>query len=739
MTQARVLLLLLASVCVLVLPAIGHTQTPLTVQTAGGEVSVIADRFEQIGADDLLVATGNAEVIRGSARLLADRIEINRATGDATAVGRVIFYDGDDRLTGQRIDYNIKTGTGVVYQGEAQAAPYYRILGERMERLGDSVYRVRRGVFTTCEEEVPWWSFRLGSATADLEDIVWGTNASFWVKKLPLIPFFPAFAAAIRRERQSGFLAPEVGSSSRKGFFAEVPFYWAISDSQDATLTFLAYSKLGFGAGGEYRYVLSQEQRGAMSGAFVYEGLDRGAVRGYGSAKHQWEIAKGFSLYADLNGVSDDQVLRDYASELQRRSAQRAESNLFVTKTWTSWNFVSRVYWYQDLTIDRPVELQRAPELTLQGVRQVLPGVPGVLYQVDSSLVNFLRYVGSEGVRFDLHPLLTRPIPLAGYVTVTPFVGGRATVYSKTVTGTHIPLGGGPPVEATKDDPRVRELLEFGSDAESRASRVYTMGGWGGLSAMLHSIEPRVHYIRIIGHNFSNLPQWTDIDQIPEASWFEYSLTNRFRGKTIGSDTAEATRLDLVRLVVANAYDFQARRWGNVAGDLRLQPSSILSLHADASYSVMGEGLQAYTTDVSIDIPRVIGTVGLRYNREQPVSPPYFVQVPGTLNTGSNVPDSSSTHFLQGAVAVELWRNLVVKAQTNWDLRTDTFVESRFGLDFKFECWAFSAEYVKRSRDITTGQSADDEFRFALHLLGLGNIVSTKMGASMLDSGPKFK
>jgi LPS-assembly protein len=739
MTQARVSLLLLVSVSVLVLPAVGHTQTPVTVQTAGGEVSVIADRFEQM--DDLLVATGNAEVIRGSARLLADRIEINRASGDATAVGRVIFYDGDHRLTGQRIDYNIKTGTGVVYQGEAHAPPYYRIVGERMERLGDSVYRVQGGVFTTCEEEVPWWSFRLGSATADLEDLVWGTNASFWVKNLPLIPFFPAFAAAVRRERQSGFLAPEVGHSSRKGFFAEVPFYWAISDSQDATLTFLAYSKLGFGAGGEYRYILSQEQKGTMNGAFVYEGLDRGAFRGYGSAKHEWQIAKGFSLYANLNGVTDDEVLRDYASELDRRSAQRAESNLFITKTWSdwNWNFVGRVYWYQDLTTDRPVELQRVPELTLQGIRQVLPGVPGVLYQVDSSFVNFFRYVGSEGARFDLHPLLSRPIPLAGFVTVTPFVGGRATIYSKTVTGTHIPVGGGPPVEDTNDDPRVRELLEFGSDAESRVSRAYTMGGWGGLSAMLHSIEPRVHYIRIIGHHFTKLPQWTDLDQIPEASWFEYSVTNRLRGKTVSSDTAEAARLDLVRLVVANAYDFQAHQWGNVAGDLTLRPSSILSLHADASYNVMGQGLQAYTADVGISVPRVDATVGLRYTREQPVSPPYFVQVPGTFNPGSNVSESSYTNFLQGAVAVDVWRNLVVRVQTNWDLQSGTFVESRFGLDFKFDCWAFSAEYVKRTKDITTGQSADDEFRFALHLLGLGNVVSTKMGASMLDSGPSFK
>jgi hypothetical protein len=38
-----------------------------------------------------------------------------------------------------------------------------------------------------------------------------------------------------------------------------------------------------------------------------------------------------------------------------------------------------------------------------------------------------------------------------------------------------------------------------------------------------------------------------------------------------------------------------------------------------------------------------------------------------------------------------------------------------------------------------TGQPADDEFRFALHLLGIGNVVSSKLGGSMLDSGPTFK
>src|SRR2546429_187402 len=86
----------------------------------------------------------------------------------------------------------------------------------------------------------------LGGAR-DLEAFRYATNASFWVKSLPIIPYFPFFAAPIRRERESGFLPPQLGTSARKGFFAEVPFYWAISDSQDATLTLDAYEKRGFG------------------------------------------------------------------------------------------------------------------------------------------------------------------------------------------------------------------------------------------------------------------------------------------------------------------------------------------------------------------------------------------------------------------------------------------------------------------------------------------------------------
>ena len=716
------------------LPSAALAPGPVTVRT-NGDVTILADRIEEVASDNLLVATGNVEVSRGTARLLADRVELNRDTGDVVAQGRVIFYDGDDQLTGERIEYNVRTGTGVIYRGRILVAPAYRIAGERLERVGESVYHVRRGIFTTCEDDgSPAWSFRFGSATADLEDLIYGTNASFWAKGVPLVPFFPFFAAAIRRERQTGFLPPVFGTSGRRGFFAEIPFFWAISDSQDATLGLDFFERRGVGGSAEYRYILSERQRGGLGGFWVHESMQHNDDRGWGRLEHRWQIAPEFLFRADLYGVSDDGVLRLYEDSLQRRAAQRAESNVSLTRTLQDWNFVSRVFVYQDLTTPHPVELQRLPELSIQGVRQPLPGLPGVLYQVDASAIYFYRELGSDGTRADLRPRLSRPIPLAGYATLTPFAGGRVTAYDRTVTSTgfeHDIF-----IEHTDDTERVRQLAEFGADLETRAARVYALGGAGGFDALLHSIEPRVHYIRVLGKNLYSLPIWDErVDRVPEASWLEYSVTNRLRGRTVSPEGTEPVRQELARFTVAHAYDIEGRRWGNLAGDLTVQPTKVLRFRGDVSYNVEHGTFVAGTTDVAVTLPVVTATVGTRFDRRTPFVPDW-VEIPGTYNPGLPLPERATVNFLQGSIAAEVSKNLTLRVSTNYDARTDTFVESRFGADFKFQCWALVVEYINRSPEFA-GKTADNEFRFSLNLLGVGGVLSTRLGAS--ESGARLK
>jgi LPS-assembly protein len=678
-------------------------QVPVVVPTPGGDMTVLADRLEEVGPERLLVATGNVEITRGRTRLMADRIEINRESGDAVAQGRVVFYDGEDQLTGRRIDYNLRTGTGIVYEAEGRVAPYYRIGGERMDRLGESVYRIQRGVFTTCEDDPPTWSFRFGSATADLEDFVYGTNASFWVKNVPLIPFVPFFAAAIRRERQTGFLFPKVGTSSNKGFHAEIPFYWAISDSADVTVAPIVYTERGFGLSADGRYVLSTSQGGSTRGFLLQETQRNDATRGLISTKHDWEIDTGLSLKVDVNAVTDDRVLSEYGDRLQQRSSQRVESNIFLTRTWQSWNLVGNVFSYQDLTTRRPAELHRLPDLNLVGVRQPIPGLPGFLWELDAGYVNFVRDVGSNGQRLDVQSRVSRPLSPGGLFTITPFVGGRLTGYDKTVTGFTTTRGVSGPIEVTEDEPRLRRLLLAGTDVETQFSRVYSTGGTWGIDAVLHSIEPRLNYTWITGRDQDRLPVWTEgVDRIPDTSRIEYSLTNRLRARTATLANAEAVRWEALRFAVGHSYDLRNDTAGDLTGTVIVQPTDRLRLRGDVAHSVHGQGVQSATSDLLVRVDPVSFSVGSRYS------------------------DPSNVNFITTGLVVDISRYVTLRNTNFFDARTLTFVESRASADLRFQCWALTVEFVHR-------ENRDDELLFAVNLLGVGGPVRTTVGLGTLE------
>ena len=682
-------------------------QVPVTVGTVGGDVTILADRLEEVGPDRLLVATGNVEITRGKARLIADRVEINRQSGDTVAQGRVVFYDGEDQLTGRRIDYNVRTGTGVVYDSEARVAPYYRIGGERMDRIGESVYTVQKGVFTTCEDDPPTWSFKFDSGNADLEDFVYGSGASFWVKDIPLIPFVPFFAAAIRRERQTGFLFPKFGVGGRKGFQAEIPFYWAINDSADATIAPIYYSKLGEGLTAELRYVLSSEQRGTIGLFYLQETNVHDASRGQGSIRHEWTIEPGLSLKIDANGVTDDKVLSDFGNRLQQRSAQRVESNVFLTKSWESWNFVGNAFSYQDLTTPRAIELRRLPDLNLQGVRQPIPGLPGFLWEFESSYVYFNRDLGSAGQRADFHPRISRPISLGGVATLTPFAGGRITAYDKTVTGYRFVPGVNGPVEITSDESRVRQLLEGGTDLETNLSRAYSTDGTWGIGGLLHSIEPRVQYLWINGKEKTNLPVWTEgVDRIPHTSVVSYTLTNRIRARTVAQPDSEPVRWELMRFALGSLYDVEKEKQGNVFATVIVRPTvDRFRMRADLAHTTDGHGVEVLTTDISMKLDPLL---------------------PASISTGWRYSDVSDINFITTGFTAELSRFFVLRNVNNFDARSARFVEARVAGDIKFQCWALTIEFVHR-------EGKDDEVSFGVNLLGVGGPFRTSVGLGALE------
>ena len=244
----------------------------------------------------------------------------------------------------------------------------------------------------------------------------------------------------------------------------------------------------------------------------------------------------------------------------------------------------------------------------------------------------------------------------------------------------------------------MRQIIDLGATFEARAARVYGLGGLGNVDAVLHSIEPRATYLWRDGSHLdpSRLPQWM-LDKTPEASNVVFSLVNRLRAKTMAPQGTDPYRWELLRFTMASAYDFKApaRPVAPVVGELIVDPGRYFYFRADTSYSVYkGEGFQSGNTDFGMVLPQVQATVGTRFAK-------------------------GNSNFVQGTLRADLNRYMSATFSTAWDVKTDTFVESRFGIDFRFQCWAFDFAYVTRSKEQGLN-SVDNEIRFAVYLLGVG-------------------
>jgi hypothetical protein len=300
---------------------------------------------------------------------------------------------------------------------------------------------------------------------------------------------------------------------------------------------------------------------------------------------------------------------------------------------------------------------------------------------------------------------------VAGLFTLTPFLGGRLTYYNRQVVGLRNQQG--VTVEETITDDRLRRQVEWGVETESRAARVYPLDGRYGVAALQHVIEPRAMITEIRGVNQKALPQWdpgargaasgldpgfygrAGIDDIGKVNEITYSLTNRLNAKTTAGANEEAVRWELARFALSQTYTMLPtdEPFKDLYGDLVLQPSHVLQLRANAAYNMYGLGFRQANTDLRLALRDVSAGVGSRYDAV------------------------SGANFVAGEVSARVLRDVDVHLGTNWDVRDGVGVENRIGVDWRFQCFAILMEYVYRRNN-------ESEFRFAVSLLGLGQVGS---------------
>ena len=178
--------------------------------------------------------------------LTADRAEVDLETRQVTARGDVILDQGPRRLSGDTLTFDLDTKTGTLTEATAYVDPDYYFTGRTIAKVDEDVYTVTDGIFTSCDQDVPDWSFRLGRARVEVEGYAQVKNARLRAKKLPLF-YTPYIVWPTKPERTAGLLVPNIGYIARRGTYLGLAYFQPLGRSYDTTFFLDGYSE-GFSA-----------------------------------------------------------------------------------------------------------------------------------------------------------------------------------------------------------------------------------------------------------------------------------------------------------------------------------------------------------------------------------------------------------------------------------------------------------------------------------------------------------
>ncbi|HEY6986228.1 MAG TPA: putative LPS assembly protein LptD, partial [Rhodanobacteraceae bacterium] len=218
---------------------------------------------------------GDAEFERLDQLLRGDTIRYDAETTDFDVVGNVRYQDRGMLMAADSAKGNADLG-----QCTLDGNVRYQMLTSRGN--GDAATAVMsdkehahmtESTFSTCDLSDQQWSLHAKDMVLDQDEGVGtGHDVTFRVYDVPVF-WVPYASFPLDDRRESGFLYPNFGYSSRRGFDLTLPYYFNLAPNYDATLFPRLMTERGLMLGGEFRY-LTDSSTGMLS--FEYLPNDRG-------------------------------------------------------------------------------------------------------------------------------------------------------------------------------------------------------------------------------------------------------------------------------------------------------------------------------------------------------------------------------------------------------------------------------------------------------------------------------
>ena len=717
-------------------------------------VEIRADSQFQDGA--LRRAVGDVELRYRSVILTADELEYDEASGDVEARGDVHYrtLDGQQDLQAATMSYNTLTELGTFYQARGRASSAsqggtrilttdnpFQFQARVVHKAGDH-YTIHDGRLTNCDPASPWWTLRSSRAEIVPGRAAVVKNGVLRLRGFPLL-YVPYFRKSLKRmPRQSGFLTPTVGNSSRFGRILGQSYYWAINRSFDLTFGGTLYTSRGFASNASLR---GRPTKNSSFSAIFFDMRDRGRERDDGTRlkqggnsfdmKGQIVFGDGWRGVADLHYLSSLEFRQAFNQSYEEAVFSQIRSIGFLTRNFSTFSFnaaLMRNVQFQSVTRDDNIVIRKLPSIEFNSrMRQFgSPKLP-LWLSFDSSLDLISRTQRSFQTRRFVqrgmfYPRVSTRLSFKGF-TVTPTLGARAFAYGQRRTP-----------EGLRGENLYRRTGEIAVDVAAPAfERVFRAPKWLG-DRVKHVIEPRLRYRYTRGvQDFDSAIRFDSRDLVHNTNEAEVSLTNRLYAKNDSTGRVrEIASLEIWqrryfepefggaivpgdRNVLESTLDFssfaflsEARNYSPVAASLKISPGSRWNLRWRNDYDPLRGRLANTTADAEVQAsPKITVTAGHRAVRV-----PSRITPPGNqLLVGVRYGDYNR-------------RGWNISLHNVYDYRQSIFLYSISQIAYNTDCCGFSVEL----RRLSIGSArSDNQIRISLAIANVGSFGTLRPAERM--------
>lgn len=744
-TVPRVLWCILFVLCCIIFFIKATSFAKSTEQNSNTPWNITADELTFFHDTQVVIARGNVQVQRQTMKITADHMLFNNLTQKAMAKGAVVIEMDGDILRGEEGEFDLKNSTGNIKDGNLFLhRNNVHLTADNIWKIGTEEYMADSAIISTCPLPKQDWSFHCTNLHISEEGQAVSKNATFNVRNIPIF-YSPWFAAPLNKYRTSGFLLPYFSSSNRNGFEINIPYYWAINDSMDATFYQDILSRRGWMEGIEFRYVLTPESKGIVryntlvdrltDNDFNHDGVTRTTEKRYWlRGKFDQELMQDLQLKVDVDYASDRDYLlefnngpmgfdasnRSFKEVFGRSLVERTDlirpTTVQATRLFEDQFLGAAIQYNQNLVAaNKPYTVQTLPLVLSQGyitplnalLREIIKSstqeqayLPDLYYNWNVSYVNYWRNRGDRYQRVDIEPGLLTHLAYNPYIQF--MIGGFVdnTLYNTTATQDEF--------KRAHDVNRTLGRLEL--EASSTLARNFVSDG-GEL--WRHTIRPKLAYTYRPNKDQDNIPFIDENDRLEPLNRFTWSVLSFLSKKT--PVTAErANYSDPLRLYLEQSYDEngiypghpalqakdifelitptqkygQKHDFSDLYTEVEWKPLNFWSIRYDNTYNFYGYGFT--THEIWSNLFTNSGdkaAFGYRYNEMEDIN-----TIELNLDLG----------------LTDKWRGIY---ETSWNMENHKEVQTTYGLRYQASCWAITTKF-RRDND-------EYVFGFNLELLGI--------------------